>query len=53
MMPIMQFSMATLRVLDKEHFEAVKKAVQIREEFKGFILKLAVNTMLQIQVRQL
>jgi alpha-glucosidase (family GH31 glycosyl hydrolase) len=43
LMPMMQFSVAPWRVLDKEHFEAVKIAVAIREKYKDYILKLAVN----------
>jgi alpha-glucosidase (family GH31 glycosyl hydrolase) len=41
LMPMMQFSVAPWRVLDKEHFAAVKLAVQIREKYKGYILDLA------------
>jgi alpha-glucosidase len=41
LMPMMQFSVAPWRVLDKEHLEAVKIAVAIREKFKGYILELA------------
>jgi alpha-glucosidase (family GH31 glycosyl hydrolase) len=41
LMPMMQFSVAPWRVLDKEHFDAVKQAVQIREKYKGYILDLA------------
>jgi alpha-glucosidase (family GH31 glycosyl hydrolase) len=43
LMPMMQFSVAPWRVLDKEHFEAVKEAVAIREKFKNYILELAVK----------
>lgn len=43
LMPMMQFSVAPWRVLDKEHFEAVKKAVGIRNKFKDYILELAKN----------
>ena len=39
LMPMMQFSVAPWRVLDKPHFEAVLKAVQLREKFKEYILK--------------
>ncbi len=42
LMPMMQFSVAPWRVLDDKHFEAVKKAVKIREKFKDYILELAV-----------
>ena len=41
LMPMMQFSVAPWRVLDKEHLEAVKKAVEIRKQFTPKILKLA------------
>lgn len=41
LMPMMQFSVAPWRVLDKEHLEAVKISVQIREKFKSYILELA------------
>lgn len=43
LMPMMQFSVAPWRVLDKTHLEAVKSAVQIREKYKNYILELAVN----------
>jgi alpha-glucosidase (family GH31 glycosyl hydrolase) len=43
LMPMMQFSVAPWRVLDKEHFEAVIQAVKIREKYKDYILELAVN----------
>jgi len=43
LMPMMQFSVAPWRVLDKEHFEAVKRAVQIREKYKEYILELAIK----------
>jgi alpha-glucosidase len=42
-MPMMQFSVAPWRVLDNEHLDAVKKAVAIRDKFKGYIFELAVN----------
>lgn len=41
LMPMMQFSVAPWRVLDREHLEAVKISVQIREKFKGYISELA------------
>jgi alpha-glucosidase (family GH31 glycosyl hydrolase) len=41
LMPMMQFSVAPWRVLDKEHLEAVKSAVKIREKYKDYILGLA------------
>jgi alpha-glucosidase len=40
-MPMMQFSVAPWRVLDKKHFAAVEKAVKIREKFTPKILELA------------
>ena len=40
LMPMMQFSVAPWRVLDKAHLKAVLKAVQVREEHKGYILNL-------------
>jgi alpha-glucosidase len=43
LMPMMQFSVAPWRVLDKEHFKAVLDAVAIREKFKDYILELAKN----------
>jgi alpha-glucosidase len=42
-MPMMQFSVAPWRVLDAAHFDAVKKAVQIREKYKDYIFELAGN----------
>jgi len=41
LMPMMQFSVAPWRVLTKINFEAVKKAVAVREKFKNYILELA------------
>jgi alpha-glucosidase len=41
LMPMMQFSAAPWRVLDKNHFDAVKKAVDIRMKYTGTILRLA------------
>lgn len=43
LMPMMQFSVAPWRVLDQKHLEAVKKAVEIRQKFKDYILALAVK----------
>ena len=43
LMPMMQFSVAPWRVLDNEHYEAVKEAVRIREKFIDYILELAVK----------
>ena len=41
LMPMMQFSVAPWRVLDKSHLAAVLKAVKIREKHKPYILSLA------------
>jgi len=41
LMPMMQFSVAPWRILDKNNFNAVKKAVEIRKQFTPFIMKLA------------
>jgi alpha-glucosidase len=41
LMPMMQFSVAPWRVLDPARLKAVRKAVQLREQHKGYILKLA------------
>ncbi len=41
LMPMMQFSVAPWRILDKSHLEACKKAVEIRKEFTPLILELA------------
>ncbi len=40
LMPMMQFSVAPWRVLDAEHLQAVKKAVEIRKKFTPLILEL-------------
>jgi len=40
LMPMMQFSIAPWRILDEEHLEAVKKAVEIRKEFTPAIMTL-------------
>jgi alpha-glucosidase (family GH31 glycosyl hydrolase) len=40
LMPMMQFSVAPWRVLDKEHMQAVLNAVQAREDHRTYILKL-------------
>ncbi|MBC7508986.1 MAG: glycoside hydrolase [Ferruginibacter sp.] len=39
LMPMMQFSVAPWRVLDKPHLHAVLNAVKLREKFKDYILK--------------
>jgi len=41
LMPMMQFSVAPWRILDKEHLDAVKQAVKTREKFTPTILELA------------
>ena len=41
LMPMMQFSVAPWRVLDKQHFEAVKKAVVLRQQYVPQIMQLA------------
>ena len=41
LMPMMQFSVAPWRILDKRHFKAVLDAVNLREKFKETILTLA------------
>lgn len=41
LMPMMQFSVAPWRILDKKHFDAVKKAVDIRQQFVPLIIELA------------
>jgi alpha-glucosidase (family GH31 glycosyl hydrolase) len=40
LMPMMQFSVAPWRILDKEHLAAVKKAVQLRKKYTSYILQL-------------
>jgi alpha-glucosidase len=41
LMPMMQFSVAPWRILDETHFDAVKKAVDIRKKYTPLIMKLA------------
>lgn len=41
LMPMMQFSVAPWRVLDKEHLEAIKKTIEVRQSFVPQIMKLA------------
>ena len=41
LMPMMQFSVAPWRILDRKHFNAVLDAVSLRDEFKETILTLA------------
>lgn len=40
LMPMMQFSVAPWRVLDRNNFEAIKKAVEIRNQFTPTIMEL-------------
>ena len=40
LMPMMQFSVAPWRVLDKKHLQAVRNAIQVRAKHKDYILKL-------------
>lgn len=42
LMPMMQFSVAPWRILDKEHLAAVKKAVLLRKKYKSYILQCVV-----------
>ncbi len=44
LMPMMQFSVAPWRILDPEHFEAVKNSVALRMKFTPLIMKLASNS---------
>ncbi|MDE6374405.1 MAG: glycoside hydrolase family 31 protein [Alistipes sp.] len=41
LMPMMQFSAAPWRILDAEHFEAVKKCVALRQRYAEYILEEA------------
>lgn len=41
LMPMMQFSVAPWRILGPREFDAVRQAVQIRQQFKDYILALA------------
>jgi len=41
LMPMMQFSVAPWRILDKEHLDACKKAVTVRAKYTPTILDLA------------
>ncbi|MCY1721831.1 glycoside hydrolase family 31 protein [Prolixibacteraceae bacterium Z1-6] len=44
LMPMMQFSVAPWRILDDTHFEAVKRAVEIRRKYVDYILDEAKKT---------
>jgi len=41
LMPMMQFSVAPWRILDKDHLKACKEALNIRDSFRDLILELA------------
>ncbi len=43
LMPMMQFSVAPWRVLDKEHLNLCKKAAELHVEFSDYIIQLAKN----------
>jgi alpha-glucosidase len=43
-MPMMQFSVAPWRVLDKAHLKAVLKAVKVREDHRAYILNLVAES---------
>lgn len=40
LMPMMQFSVAPWRILDKDHLDAVKKAVDLRKKYTPMIMQL-------------
>jgi alpha-glucosidase (family GH31 glycosyl hydrolase) len=44
LMPMMQFSVAPWRILDEEHLKAVKKAIEIRQQYTQLILNLATES---------
>ncbi len=44
LMPMMQFSVAPWRILDRPHFDAVLKAVKLRGKFTSYILRMVDNT---------
>lgn len=39
LMPMMQFSVAPWRILDRSHLQAVKKAVALRQKYIGYLMK--------------
>ena len=43
-MPMMQFSVAPWRILDKQHFDAVEKAVALRMKFTPLIMELVAKS---------
>ncbi len=46
LMPMMQFSVAPWRILDETHFNAVKKAVEIRKSYTPEIMKLTAESVI-------
>ncbi|NJN26874.1 MAG: sulfatase-like hydrolase/transferase [Cyclobacteriaceae bacterium] len=44
LMPMMQFSVAPWRILDKENFDAIKKALEIRKRFTPKIMELTAHS---------
>ena len=44
LMPMMQFSVAPWRILDRAHLDAVLKAVNVREAHRHYILKLVAQS---------
>jgi alpha-glucosidase (family GH31 glycosyl hydrolase) len=44
LMPMMQFSVAPWRILDQQHFDAVKKAVGLRTKFTPLIMDLVAKS---------
>jgi alpha-glucosidase (family GH31 glycosyl hydrolase) len=44
LMPMMQFSVAPWRVLDKAHLQSVLKAIKIRENYRTYILQLVAQS---------
>jgi len=44
LMPMMQFSVAPWRILNKKHFSAVKKAVELRQEYLPYIIESIDNS---------
>jgi alpha-glucosidase len=44
LMPMMQFSVAPWRILDKTHMDAVKEAVKLRMKFTPLIVRLAAES---------
>lgn len=44
LMPMMQFSVAPWRILNKENFNAVKKAIETREKYMPLIMQLVLES---------